>query len=134
MCYKSIATTVYTYPEYGYIGLTEEDVKAQNHPYEVYHLIKTPLENDLDGSNDNKLKSYFKVIVDMSDSQNRIMGLHYIGPNAGEICQGFATAMRLGMTKDDLDATVGIHPTVAENVVSMKVTKSSGESPEKTSC
>lgn len=60
--------------------------------------------------------------------------MHYAGPNAGEIMQGYAVAMKMGLTYDRLTRTVGIHPTVAEEFVNVKVTKSSGESPEKGGC
>jgi pyruvate/2-oxoglutarate dehydrogenase complex dihydrolipoamide dehydrogenase (E3) component len=58
---------------------------------------------------------------------NRVVGLHYLGPHAGEIMQGFAVAMKMGMTVEDLRGTVGIHPTSAESVVKLWTTKASGE-------
>lgn len=58
--------------------------------------------------------------------------MHYLGPNAGEIMQGFAVAIKLGVTKADLDRTVGIHPTVGEEFVLLN--KKKGEDPDKTSC
>lgn len=63
-----------------------------------------------------------------------MLGIHYAGPNAGEIMQGYAVAMRMGLTKAILDRTVGIHPTVAEEFTNLKVTKSSGDSAEKKGC
>ena len=57
-----------------------------------------------------------------------VLGFHFVGPNAGEVTQGFAVAMRLGMKKSDFDETLGIHPTDAEALVNLTVTKSSGES------
>ena len=54
------------------------------------------------------------------------MGFHYVGPNAAEVTQGFSLAMRLGATKQDLDMTVGIHPSCAEMLTTLKITKSSG--------
>ena len=65
-------------------------------------------------------KAYFKVICNRSDNE-RIVGIHYLGPNAGEIMQGLAIAMKLGVKKKDLDLTVGIHPTTAEEIVNLKV-------------
>ena len=65
---------------------------------------------------------------------NKIVGLHYAGPNAGEIMQGFAVAMRMGLTKEILDETIGIHPVAAENITNMTVTKESGLPYSKTSC
>ena len=62
------------------------------------------------------------------------MGLHFLGPHAGEVMQGFGVAMKMGMTLDDLQGTVGIHPTCAEDVVKLKITKSSGEDVEVSGC
>ena len=56
-------------------------------------------------------------------STDKVLGLHYAGPNAGEIMQGFAVAMKLGLTKAVLDSTIGIHPTIAEDLTNMTVTK-----------
>lgn len=61
-----------------------------------------------------------------------MLGMHYLGPNAGEVMQGFGVAMKLGVTKADLDRTVGIHPTVAEEFCLLKKTKN--EDPDKSSC
>ena len=62
------------------------------------------------------------------------MGLHYVGPDAGEVGQGYAVAMKCGATKADFDATVGIHPTVSEEFTTMDITKRSGKDPHKTGC
>jgi len=78
-------------------------------------------------------KAYYKIICNKKDDE-RIVGIHYLGPNAGEIMQGLAVAMKLGMKKRDLDLTVGIHPTTAEEIVNLKVTKRSGEKFEKETC
>ena len=58
--------------------------------------------------------------------QERVLGLHVMGPNAGEITQGYAVAMRMGATKDDFDTTIGIHPTCSEILTSLTITKTSG--------
>lgn len=63
-----------------------------------------------------------------------VIGLHYFGPNAGEVMQGFATAMQMGMKFSDLRETIGIHPTCAEEFIDLSVTKSSGENPDKQTC
>lgn len=81
--------------------------------------------------NDKKIRAYFKVITDKAGN---VVGMHYAGPNAGEVMQGYAVAMKVGLTYERLVRTVGIHPTVAEEFVNVKVTKSSGESPEKGGC
>jgi len=64
----------------------------------------------------------------------KVVGMHYLGPNAGEVMQGFAVAIKLGLKFKDLQRTVGIHPTCAEEFVMLKVTKESGEDFEKHGC
>ena len=62
------------------------------------------------------------------------MGLHILGPNAGEVTQGYAVAIKMGATKADFDGTLGIHPTVSEEFTIMRITKASGQSPLKSGC
>ena len=76
---------------------------------------------------------YAKLIVNKADS-NRVVGFHVLGPNAGEITQGWTCALRLGATYESFTRTVGIHPTMAEEFTSLTVTKSSGESADKGGC
>jgi thioredoxin reductase (NADPH) len=76
---------------------------------------------------------YLKVIVNKQD-QERVLGLHIAGPNAGEVLQGFAVAMKCGLTKHQLNQSIGIHPTLAEEFVGLHVTKRSGEDAKKTAC
>lgn len=73
-----------------------------------------------------------KAIVEKES--DKVLGLHYLGPNAGEVMQGYAVAMKLGMKMSDLKRTIGIHPTCSEEFVMLKVTKSSGEDFEKHGC
>lgn len=68
------------------------------------------------------------------DSKGNVLGMHYAGPNAGEVMQGYAVAMRQGLTYKTLTRTVGIHPTVSEEFTNLKITKSSGQNPEKQGC
>lgn len=93
---------------------------------EVYHVRYYALEEEILEKYDeegNSLKDtvYTKAVIDKRG--NKIVGLHYAGPNAGEIMQGFAVAMRMGLTKEILDETIGIHPVAAENITNMTVTK-----------
>jgi pyruvate/2-oxoglutarate dehydrogenase complex dihydrolipoamide dehydrogenase (E3) component len=85
---------------------------------------------DEDG-NDLKTKAYFKVIT---DKKGNVYGLHYAGPNAGEVMQGYAVAMRMGLTYQMLTRTVGIHPTLAEEFTNIRFKKSAGENPDKEGC
>jgi thioredoxin reductase (NADPH) len=98
---------------------------------EVYHSYFKPLEWTLPHRGDNAC--YAKLITHTLDSE-RIVGFHVCGPNAGEVTQGFAVAIKCGATKEDFDETVGIHPTTAEEFTTLKVTKSSGASAEKAGC
>lgn len=70
----------------------------------------------------------------VTDREGNVYGLHYVGPNAGEIMQGYAVAMRMGLTKHYLERTIGIHPTVAEEFTNLRVTKESGESYMRKGC
>jgi pyruvate/2-oxoglutarate dehydrogenase complex dihydrolipoamide dehydrogenase (E3) component len=73
-----------------------------------------------------------KVIV--ASETGKVVGMHYFGPAADEIIGGFAVAMKLGMTKDDLDSTIGVHPSTSEDLFNLDVTKRSGEEFRKTEC
>lgn len=79
----------------------------------VYRKFFTPLEWTISNHRKVHTKCYMKIIVNSNDF-GRILGVHYVGPNAGEILQGFSLALRLGATFDDLKDTVGIHPTSVE--------------------
>ena len=128
MNFKHIATTVFTPLEYGAIGLSEEAAIQQfgEDNIEVYHTTFQPLEwSPLEVSTRPKYASYVKLVC-LITSNNLVLGFHYLGPNAGEVTQGFSTAMHLGATKDHFDLTVGIHPTCAEQLTTLKITKRSG--------
>ena len=128
-----IPTTVFTPLEYGCVGLAEEDAAARlgADGIEVYHSALTPLEWTVpEGRPENKC--YAKIVVDKAS--DRVVGFHYLGPNAGEITQGWATAMRLGATYASFRSTIGIHPTIAEEFTTLSVTKASGASADKSGC
>uniref|UniRef100_A0A7N5ZS36 thioredoxin-disulfide reductase (NADPH) n=1 Tax=Anabas testudineus TaxID=64144 RepID=A0A7N5ZS36_ANATE len=112
--YINVPTTVFTPLEYGSCGLSEERATEL---YElVYHSLFWPLEFTVPGRDNNKC--YSKIIYCSSSSlrhmNDRVIGFHYLGPNAGEVTQGFGVAMKCGVTKEQLDSTIGIHPTCAE--------------------
>jgi len=133
MDYQAVPTTVYTPLEYGCVGLAEEDAitKYGEENIEVYHVYYKPLEWTLPHRGDNAC--YAKIVCNLQDSE-RVIGLHVCGPNAGEMTQGFAVAMKCGATKADFDNTVGIHPTTAETFMTMSITKRSGSSAESSGC
>ncbi|OAF72171.1 GRase [Intoshia linei] len=131
--YNIIPTTVFTPIEYGFIGLSEEDAisKYGQEDIEVYHTHFTPLEWAIVENNENKC--YCKLICIKSQNE-KIIGFHYLGPNAGEVTQGYAVAMTVGVTKSHFDETIGIHPTCSEILLSLTVTKSSGKNFAKSGC
>ena len=139
MDYLGVPTTVYTPLEYGCVGYTEEEaIKVfgagglkPDSGIEVFHSYFKPLEWTVPHKGDNAC--YAKLICDKADNL-RVVGLHICGPNAGEMTQGFAVALKCGATKDHFDRTVGIHPTNVEQFTTLSVTKASGASAETTGC
>ncbi|XP_043934345.1 thioredoxin reductase 3 [Protopterus annectens] len=123
--YINVPTTVFTPLEYGCCGLSEEKAIEfyGEGSIEVYHSNFWPLEWTVPGGSNNSC--YSKIICNKLDRE-RIVGLHVLGPNAGEITQGFAAAMKCGITKEQLDSTIGIHPTCAEVFTTMEISKRSG--------
>lgn len=115
MNYKNIATAVFCQPNIATVGLTEQEVEQANTPYAVYTSKFKPLKNTMSGSEHRTL---MKLIVDRSN--DKVVGVHMVGPDAGEIIQGVAIAMKAGATKQDFDDTIGIHPTSAEEFVTMR--------------
>lgn len=127
MDYVNICTTVFTPIEYACVGLSEDEAIAQlgEDNIEVYHREFQPLEWTL--SHDRGSSTAFcKAIVDRTENE-KVLGIHYVGPNAGEVMQGFGAAMKTGLTYKTLADTVGIHPTSAEEIVSLSITKRGGE-------
>ncbi|XP_041080933.1 thioredoxin reductase 1, cytoplasmic-like [Polyodon spathula] len=123
--YINVPTTVFTPLEYGCCGLAEEKAielyGAEN--IEVYHSLFWPLECTVPSRDNNKC--YSKIVCNKLDNE-RVVGFHYLGPNAGEVTQGFGVAMKCGLTKELLDNTTGIHPTCAEIFTTLGITKRSG--------
>jgi thioredoxin reductase (NADPH) len=130
--YTKVPTTVFTPLEYGCVGLSEEQALERygEDSIEVYHAHYTPLEYTLPQK--NAKQCYIKVVCSLPHEE--VVGLHFTGPNAGEVLQGFAVAMRSGLQWSDLQQTIGIHPTCAEEVVKLHITKRSGENPVVTGC
>ncbi|XP_055937787.1 thioredoxin reductase 1, cytoplasmic-like isoform X1 [Argiope bruennichi] len=131
--YDFIPTTVFTPLEYGSIGYSEENAieKYGEDQIEIYHSNITPLEWTIAKRETNAC--YVKLIC-LIPEKERVIGFHYLGPNAGEVTQGFALGIKLGATKADFDATIGIHPTCAEIFTTLSVTKRSGKSTEQSGC
>jgi len=132
MDYHNVPTTVFTPLEYGACGYSEEDAYAKlgKDNVEVYLSHYKPTEWTVSEREDNTC--YAKVIVEKAT--DRVVGFHVLGIHAGEITQGFAAAMKSGLTKQILDETIGIHPTSAEVFTSLEITRSSGISPLQKGC
>lgn len=112
MSYKYVATTVFTPLEYGSCGWSQEAAKEAfgKENILVYGSSFKPLQWALNPKRSQRV--YAKIVV--NKKEDRVIGFHYLGPNAGEITQGFAVALVKGVSKKDLDTTVAIHPTIAE--------------------
>ncbi len=115
MDYDNIPTAIFTHPPIGTVGLSEEKARERGQPIRVYRSDFKPLKHTLSGSAERTL---VKLIVD--DASDRVLGLHMVGADAGEIVQGFAVALKCGATKAQFDATLGIHPTSAEEFVTLR--------------
>ena len=115
MSYDFIPTAVFTHPSIGTVGWSEAQARERFGAIRVYRSEFKALKHTLSGSSERTL---MKLIVD--DASDRVVGLHMVGAEAGEIVQGFAVAMKAGATKAGFDATVGIHPTAAEEFVTLR--------------
>ncbi|KAG8455938.1 hypothetical protein GDO86_001945 [Hymenochirus boettgeri] len=133
MDYSSVPTTVFTPLEYGCVGLSEEVAMEQfgEDAIEVFHAFYKPLEFTV--AQRDASQCYIKIIC-LRKQDQRILGLHFTGPNAGEVIQGFALGIKCGATYPQLMCTVGIHPTCAEEVTKLHITKRSGLDPTVTGC
>jgi len=114
--YENIPTAVFSQPNIATVGLTESEARAK-HPddIDIYKSVFKPMKNTLAGINE---KTLMKMIV--VRSTDKVIGMHMVGPDAGEIIQGMAVAIRAGATKAVFDSTIGIHPTAAEEFVTMR--------------
>lgn len=113
--YNLIATAVFCQPNIGTVGLTEQQALEQLGDIQVFRSSFRALKHTLSGSDEKVL---MKMIVDAKT--DRVVGIHMVGPEAGEIIQGMAIAMKAGATKAVFDQTIGIHPTSAEEFVTMR--------------
>lgn len=124
--YRAIPSAVFSQPPIAQVGLTEEQAVEQYGDVDIFTANFRPLKATLSGLPD---RVFMKLIV--CAKTNKVLGLHMCGEDSPEIVQGFAVAVKAGLTKDDFDATVGIHPTAAEEFVTMrtptrKIRKSTG--------
>src|SRR5699024_5199671 len=113
--YERIATAVFCHPNIGTVGLSEEVARERFKSIRVYTADFRPMKHTLSGSDERCL---MKLIVD--DESDVVVGAHMVGEEAGAVIQGIAIAVRAGLTKAQFDQTVGIHPTGAEEFVTMR--------------
>jgi glutathione reductase (NADPH) len=115
MDYEGIPTAIFSNPNIGTVGLSEAKARERYREIDVYRTTFGALRHQLTGSGERVL---MKLVVDRQTE--RVLGVHMAGPDAGEIIQGFAVALKCGATKRQFDATIGIHPTIAEEFVTMR--------------
>ena len=115
MSYDNVATAIFSNPNVGTVGLSEAQAREQGHEVAIYRTSFTPLKHRLTGRAESTL---MKLVVDKAT--DRVLGVHMVGAEAGEIVQGFAVALVCGATKRQFDATIGIHPTAAEELVTLR--------------
>ena len=111
--YKNLPTAVFSQPNLATVGLTEEEAKKQG-DVEIFKATPTPMKYSL---SESKEKAFLKLIVDKASQ--KIIGAHMVGADAGEIMQIMAVAIRAGATKMDFDQTIGVHPSLAEEWVTL---------------
>ena len=112
--YENVPSAVFSQPPISTVGLTEEDAR-KNHKVAIYQSRFRPMKHTLSGRDEH---SVMKLIVDKET--DKILGAHMMGADAPEIIQGIGIAVKAGATKADFDATIGIHPTAAEEFVTMR--------------
>ncbi|WP_299471627.1 glutathione-disulfide reductase [uncultured Roseibium sp.] len=110
-----IATAVFSQPEMGTVGLTQEQALEQTPNLDIYKSSFRPMKHTLSGRDEKML---MKMIVD-ADTQ-KVLGVHVVGPDAGELAQILGVTLQMGATKADFDRTIAVHPTAAEELVTMR--------------
>jgi len=113
--HRDVPQAVFGQPPIGTVGLTEAEALGRGHRIDVYTSSFRTLKDTLTGSD---AKTHMKLLVDAET--DRVLGVHMVGPDAGEIAQGFGVALKCNATKAQFDATIGIHPTAAEELVTMR--------------
>jgi glutathione reductase (NADPH) len=115
MDHADVPSAVFSQPPIGTVGLTEEQARKQYGEVDIYQARFKPMKNTLSGRDE---RTFMKLVVDAKSE--RVVGCHMLGPDAPEIIQGVAIAVKCGATKKQFDATIGIHPSAAEEFVTMR--------------
>ncbi len=113
--YSNIATALFSYPEFATVGLSQEQAEQQGYKVKTYKALFTPLKHIF---TDNADKIFMKIVV--NEESDLVLGMHLVGEDCAEIIQGFAVAMKKGLTKKDLDSNVPVHPISAEELLTLK--------------
>jgi glutathione reductase (NADPH) len=113
--HHDVPSAVFSQPPIGTVGLTEAEAVDGGHRVDVYTSSFRTLRDTLTASDE---QTHMKLLVDVAT--DRVLGIHMVGPDAAEIIQGFAVALKCDATKAQFDATIGIHPTAAEELVTMR--------------
>ena len=113
--YAMIPTAVFSLPNIGTVGLSEEQAIEEGHAVQVFESSFRPMKLTL---TDCQERTFMKLVVDANT--DKVLGCHMVGPEAGEIVQGLAIALKAGATKQHFDETIGVHPTAAEEFVTMR--------------
>ena len=113
--YLNVPTAVFSTPNCGTVGLTEAEAIERGHQVDIYRSTFKPLKHTLTGRDE---RTMMKLVVDQTT--DRVLGCHMVGADAGEITQGLAIALNCGATKAQFDMTIGIHPSAAEEFVTMR--------------
>jgi glutathione reductase (NADPH) len=113
--YLNVPTAIFSMPNCATVGLTEEQARQRDYQVDIYRTLFRPLKHTLTGRDEQTM---MKLVVD--GATDRVLGCHMVGADAGEIIQGLAVALNCGATKAQFDATIGIHPTAAEEFVTMR--------------
>ena len=118
--YENIASAVFSQPPIASVGLSEVEAEKQYGALTIYESRFRAMKNTLSGRQE---QTYMKLVV--SSNTDKIIGVHMMGPDAAEIMQGIAIAIKMGATKADFDAVIGIHPSAAEEFVTMRTPRTS---------
>lgn len=113
--YDNIPTVVFTHPPVGTVGITEAEARERHQQVKVYRSQFNPMQYAL---SEHKIPTLMRLVVAGADE--KVVGIHMVGDGVDEVLQGFAVALKMGATKADLDNTVAIHPTSAEELVTMR--------------
>lgn len=113
--YNMIPTAVFSQPAIGTVGLSEEQALEDGHQVQIFESSFRPMKLTM---TDCQERTFMKLVVDAQT--DKVLGCHMVGPEAGEIVQGLAIAMKAGATKQHFDETIGVHPTAAEEFVTMR--------------